>query len=56
MPQDTRVPTAREQMVRDYAPMTAAQIQHGFERWGADVEVDGDELARIRLSTAGGER
>ena len=50
--QDTRVRNGREEQTRDYAPMPVAQIQYGHDQWDADVEVDGDELARIRAVEA----
>lgn len=50
--QDTRVRNAREEQTRDYATMPAAQIQYGHDQWQAVVEVDGDELARLRRGYA----
>lgn len=40
--------TARATMTRDYADMPAAQIAYGYDQWDAHVEVDADEIARIR--------
>lgn len=48
----TRVRTGREEQTRDYATIPAAQVQYGFDQWGADVEVDGDELAHLRAAAA----
>ena len=50
--QSTRVRNAREEQTLDYAPMPVAQIQHGYDRWDAFVEVDADELARLRHGNA----
>lgn len=52
--QSTRVRTAREEQTRDYASMPTAQIAHGFDGWDAAVEVDADELARLRAEEAPG--
>lgn len=46
--QDTRQRNARQQLVHDYAEMPARQIDYGHGKWDETVEVDGDELARIR--------
>lgn len=50
--QDTRVRNGREAQTRDYATMPAAQIQYGHDQWRAVVEVDGDEIARLRRGYA----
>lgn len=49
--QSTRVRNAREEQTRDYADMPVAQLDHAYRNWGAEVEVDGDERARLAVTT-----